>query len=175
MSGGEEPVVRLTTSSSGKPLVRMFLSFARRDADVAARLWDGLAEATAIDRVYEFELWRFDEALLVGEDWDARIRDALAASELGVLALSNSFLGSKYIAGVELPAMVDVPGKRAVPLALRRFSPHADLRGLNALQIYGHQRPFDVLRGRPAQDAWVHELVDQLHRILARYASPSEG
>ena len=88
--------MRLTAGSSGKPLVRMFLSFARADEAIAVRLWEQLAIATAVDRVYEFELRRFDQALLVGSDWDACVRDALTSCELGVLALSDAFLGSVH-------------------------------------------------------------------------------
>ncbi|MGH3913704.1 MAG: TIR domain-containing protein [Pseudonocardiaceae bacterium] len=171
-----EPTVRLTTApGSGKPLVRMFLSFAKRDAPVVERLWELLAAATRVDRVYRFELWRFDEAILVGEDWDAQVREALAVSELGLLAVSNAFLGSDYINGVEMPALVDVPGKRAIPVAVWPTSPHADLQGLAGKQIHGHQRPFGEVRGRAGQEVWVNGLVDQLHRVLARYTAPPAG
>lgn len=167
-----EPTVRLTTvAGSGKPLVRTFLSFAQRDAAVAGRLWELLAEAVAADRVYRFELWRFDEAILVGEDWDAQTREALAVSELGLLAVSNAFLGSPYITGVELPALVDVAGKRAIPVSVQRTSRHADLLGLEGKQIYGSQRPFGEVRGLAGQQAWVNGLVDQLHRVLVRYSA----
>lgn len=171
-----ESTVRLTTAAgSGKPLVRMFLSFAKRDAAVAGRLWELLAEATGVDQVYRFQLWRFDEAILVGEDWDAQIRDALAVSELGLLAVSNAFLSSGYITGVELPALVDVPGKRAIPVSVWRTSRHADLHGLAGKQVYGYQRPFGEVRGRAAQEVWVNDLVEQLHRVLARYTAPVDG
>jgi hypothetical protein len=176
MGGVVEPTVRLTADAeSGKPLVRVFLSFAERDAVVAGRLWELLAEATGVDRTYRFQLWRFDEAILVGEDWDDQVREALRASELGLLAVSNAFLCSEYITGIELPAMVDVPGKRAVPVSVRPTSPHADLHGLESKQIYCYQRPFAELRGKPAQTRWVNGLVDQLHRVLARYAAPLPG
>lgn len=168
--------MRLTrTSGSGKPLVRMFLSFARRDTDVAGRMWELLAEATAVDRIYGFELWRFDEALLVGESWDARIRAALADNELGVLAVSNASLGSKYVTEVELPAFLNVVGKRIVPVLLRKPNKHADWRGLDGKQIYGRDRPFAELRTRAARDTWVNGLVDQLHRVLDRYGRPADG
>lgn len=168
-----ESTLRLTTAAgSGRPLVRTFLSFAKRDAAVAGRLWELLAEVTGVDRTYEFELWRFDEAIPAGEDWDARIREALAVSELGVLAVSNAFLCSPYITGVELPALVDVPGKCAIPVSVRRAGSHADLHGLAGRQIYGYQRPFGAVRGRDGQDVWVNGLVDQIHRVLARYAAP---
>jgi hypothetical protein len=176
MGGVVEPTARLTMAvGSGKPLVRMFLSFARRDAAVVGRLWELLAEATGVDRGYQFELWRFDEAILVGEDWDARVRDALAVSEVGLLAVSNGFLGSTYITSVELPALVDVPGKRAIPVLVKQMSQHADLYGLGGKQIYGYQRPFGEVRGLAAQEVWVNGLVDQLHRVLARYTAPVVG
>src|SRR5215470_7799138 len=162
-------------TQSGKPLVRMFLSYAKRDAAVAGRFWESLADATKIDRVYQFELWRFDEAILVGEDWDAQIRAALAVSELGLLAVSNAFLRSAYITDVELPALVGVAGKRAIPVSVRQPSRHADLHGLAGKQIYGHQRPFAQVRGDAERDRWVNGLVDQLHRVLARYAAPVTG
>jgi TIR domain len=173
MDGVVEPTVRLTTAAgSDKPLVRMFLSYAEDDAAVVGRLWKLLAAATGVDRVYQFELWRFKEAILVGEGWDAQVRDALAVSELGLLAVSNAFLGSAYITGVELPALVNVPGKRAIPVSVRRPSRHADLHGLEGKQIYGYQRPFGDVRGLAGQDMWVNDLVDQLHRVLARYTAP---
>jgi hypothetical protein len=176
MGGVVEPTVGLTTAArSGKPLVRMFLSFAKRDAAVVGRLWELLAEATGVDRRYQFELWRFDEAILVGEDWNAQVQDALAVSELGLLAVSNAFLSSAYITGVELPALVDVPGKRAIPVSVRRTNRHADLYGLEGKQIYGYQRPFGEVRALAEQDAWVNGLVDQLHRVLARYTAPVAG
>src|SRR5215475_1481722 len=101
-----EPTVGLTAAAgSGKPLVRMLLSLAKRDAVVVGRLWELLAEAADVVRAYRFELWRFDEAILVGEDWDAQVRDALAVSELGLLAVSYAFLRSTYITDVELPAL----------------------------------------------------------------------
>ncbi|MGH3721839.1 MAG: TIR domain-containing protein [Pseudonocardiaceae bacterium] len=176
MGGVVEPTVCLTTAAgSDKPLVRMFLSFAKRDAPVVEPMWELLAEATGVDREYRFELWRFDQAILVGEDWDAQVRDALAVSELGLLAVSDAFLRSEYITGVELPALVDVPGKRAIPVSVRQTNPHADLHGLAGKQVYGYQRPFGEVRGAPAQDKWVNGLVDQLHRVLARYTAPVAG
>jgi hypothetical protein len=111
----------------------------------------------------------------VGEDWDAQIRAALAVSELGLLAVSNAFLGSEYITDVELRALVDVPGKRAIPVLVRRMSEHADLQRLAGKQIYGYRRPFGAVRGPAGQQAWVNGLVDQLHRVLARYTAPVGG
>ncbi len=162
--------MRLRVGNSGKPLVRVFLSFAGRDEALVLRLWDLLAEAMVIDRVYEFQLWRSDDAILVGEDWDVRIHDALSAAEVGIVALSNAFLGSEYITGVELPALVDVPGKRVVPLLLRQVGKQADWRGLKSKQIYGYERPFSEARGMSERDAWVNGLVAEVHRVLDHYA-----
>jgi hypothetical protein len=169
--GTDNAEVRLgAAGDSGKPLVRVFLSFAGRDEALVLRLWDLLAEAMVIDLVYEFQLWRSDDAILVGEDWDVRIRGALSAAEVGVVAVSNAFLGSEYITDVELPALVDVPGKRVVPLLLRQVSKQADWHGLKSKQIYGYGRPFSEMRGISARDAWVNGLVAEVHRVLARYS-----
>lgn len=169
-----EPTVRLATADgSTMPLVRMFLSFSERDWVVADRLWELVDVATRVDRVYRFELWRFDKAILAGEDWDAQVRGALADCELGLLGMSNAFLGSDYITGVELPALVDVAGKRVIPVAVGGLSPYADLHGLSGKQVYGYERPFSEVRGRAAQEAWVNGLIDQIHRVLARYGEPA--
>lgn len=167
-----EAVVPLTRGTSGKPLVRVFLSFAGADKAQACRLWDLLAEATAVDRVYEFDLWRSDEAILVSEEWDARIKEALANAELGVAALSNAFLGSEYIRDIELPALTDAPGKRLIPVLLREVGKHADWRDLKDKQVYGYERPFSHVRTQPERDRWVNALVSQVHRVLGRYGSP---
>jgi len=98
-----EPTVGLTAAAgSGKPLVRMFLSFAKRAAVVVGRLWELLAEAVEVDRAYQFELWRFDEAILVGEDWDARVRDALAVSELVSVRRTSGHAGLRGLAGKQI-------------------------------------------------------------------------
>ncbi|MET9232619.1 toll/interleukin-1 receptor domain-containing protein [Lentzea sp. NPDC003310] len=162
--------MRLEAGKSGKPLVRVFLSFAGDDEALVLRLWDQLAVATAIDRVYEFQLWRSDHGILVGEDWDGRIHSALSSAEVGIVALSNAFLGSEYITDVELPAFVDFPGKRVVPLLLRQVSKQADWHGLKNKQIYGYERPFSEVRGLAARDAWVNGLVAEVHRVLTRYS-----
>ncbi|UJW32578.1 toll/interleukin-1 receptor domain-containing protein [Saccharothrix sp. AJ9571] len=171
----DEAEVCLKMGDSGKPLVRVFLSFAGRDEALVLRLWDLLAEAMVIDRVYEFQLWRSDEAILVGEDWDVRIRGALSAADVGVVALSNAFLASEYVTGVELPALVDVAGKRVVPVLLRQVGKQADWRGLKSKQIYGYGRPFSEARGMSARDTWVNGLVAEMHRVLARYAVRDDG
>lgn len=169
-SGDVEQRVRLGVDpGSGKRLVRVFLSFAAADRACAARLWDGLQVATAVDRSYRFVLWRFDQAIVAGEAWDSRIRSALVESEIGILAMSDAFLASRYIRETEIPALAHAEGKRCLPVALSSWSRHADQAGLAGLQIYGYQRPFELERGAVAQRQWVHGLVDQLHRVLDEY------
>lgn len=166
-----EPVVRLTTGESGKPLVRVFCSFAGDDKRHAQRLWRSLTAALAIDGKYEFRPWQSDKAILLGEKWDTRIREALSAAELGVLAVSPAFLGSGYITDVELPALVNAPGKRVVPVLLRRVNKQADWRGLKDKQVHGYAQPFAELRDDAARDKWVDTLVTGVHRVLSRYGT----
>jgi transposase InsO family protein len=165
-----EPTIRLTTAAGeDKPLVRMFLCYANLDAEFVWRFWGLLDRALQVDRTYRFEMWVTARSMMLGDDWDNRIRDALARCELGLLAISNAFLTSKYITNVELPALLGVSGKRVIPVAVRQISRHADWHGLDSKHVYGRKRPYSSVRGTAAQDVWVNELVDQIHQVLARY------
>lgn len=164
-----EPAIHLTpTAGEDKPLVPMFWSYATCDAALVRRLREPVEQALSVDQNYVFKLWTFDRSIVVGEDWDTQIRKALAECPLGLLAVSNAFLGSQYITDVELPALMDGPGKRLIPVAVRHVSPHANWHGLQNKQVYGLHQPFSDLRGTSAQDRWVNTLVDQIHQLLAR-------
>jgi hypothetical protein len=150
--------------------ITVFLSFADDDRSDAEELWGRLKGALAASRDYQWQLWAFTEQLLTGEDFDAEIKAALAESDLGVFALSNAFLVSDYIRTVELPPFLAPGGaKRVAPVALKRLASDADLRGLQARQIFNYHDPY--VSGRPphAREAWAIALADELHRIARRY------
>jgi hypothetical protein len=60
------------------PRPRVFISYAREDADLAARVFDALHKAN-------FEPWLDRDALSGGELWDERIRDALDATDFALV------------------------------------------------------------------------------------------
>ncbi len=168
-----EPRLRLTRLASGKLRVRMFLSWAAGDKVEVARFWDLLGEATGALRDFEFELWSFDRNLLLGEHFDERIRDALAEADIGLFALSNAFLKSEYIRDVELRAFVTgsgpSPGKRMIPVLLKPVDlDRTDLHGIEKAWIFGSNGPFS--KARSERDTWVMALVDEVFRVLDKYA-----
>jgi hypothetical protein len=56
------------------PRPRVFLSYAREDSDLAARLYDALLKS-------HFEPWLDTESLIGGDEWDRRIQDELEATD----------------------------------------------------------------------------------------------
>jgi WD40 repeat protein len=172
-----EPRLHLIRRGPGRVPVRVFLSWASANKRVVEELCELLNAATAVDRIYEFAQWRCDEQLLAGDDWDSRIRAAMAEADIGILALSNEFLRSEYIADVELPEFTGgkaVDGKRAVPVLLNSIAEHADLRGLDERQIFAstdsHNKRLAFSAARSKKREWANALAGELHRILDRYA-----
>ncbi len=173
-----EPRLSLEIGPRGKPLVRVFLSWARNDKQEARRLWELLTVMAANNAHYEFELWSFDQGILVGEDWDATIRSAMEQADIALFALSHHFLGSEYISTVELPRFVKATAKRAVPVLLKPLDfENTDLKGLDRKQIFRH--PFDderaFSRARDRREEWAEALIVALCAMLDRYSDVDGG
>jgi WD40 repeat protein/uncharacterized protein YjbI with pentapeptide repeats len=172
-----EPKVQLTErDDTGRPKVRWFFSYAHADAK-ALGLFTKLATALGNSPKYRFEAWS-DQHILVGEQWDAQIHTALQRCHLGVLVLSQSFLGSRYITGQELPVFVagqhpQALGKRAIPVALEPIDfDHTDLKGLQAQQIFRDAEGKSYTERSGAKlTQWINRLVAQIHQVLERHAS----
>lgn len=175
LPAGTEPRLQLTERRQGKPVVRWFASYAHGDKN-AVKLIDKLKTTLGNSPHYSFDVWS-DQQIVVGEDWDAQIQQALHESHVGFLLLSHNFLASRYIREQELPAFVAgkapaAPGKRVVPVALEAFDlGTTDLRGLDARQIFrdGDGQPFSKRRGGGQQD-WVNTLSVQVHEMLRRHS-----
>jgi hypothetical protein len=153
-----------------RPTIRVFLSYADRDAEEAEDLWGRLDEALRPSRSYRWELWAFRDQIRVGDDFDERIQAEIAEADLGVFAISNAFLNSAYIRDKELPYFLGpTAGKRVAPVLLKPLARDADLRGLAGRQIHGYHAPFWA-GGRPhARDVWAVGLADELHRVAGTY------
>jgi len=150
--------------------ISVFLSYAGADGPAAEDLWNRLRSALDVSRDYRWQLWAFTDQLLAGDVFDADIKAALADADLGVFALSNAFLASEYIRTVELPPFLAPGGaKRIAPIALKRLARDADLRGLQARQIFNIHDPYYAGRPPHARETWAIELADELHRIARRH------
>jgi hypothetical protein len=163
-------------SPVGVKTIDVFLSFAELDLDVARRhrdpvreLWSNLQTALDTSGSYRWRLWRFDENLMAGDDFDLEIRAAIARAELGIFALSSAFLTRPYIQRVELPPfLAPASRRRIVPILLKALPREADLRGLQPRQIFGFHEPYWSGRAPHARAAWANRLADELHRVARR-------
>ena len=126
-----------------KKTVNIFISYAHANQSLASRFAAQFKEFTRPSKNYHYRFWR-DTDLLVGENWDREIKIALSQCDLGLLLISASFLGSKYISEIEIKTLKQKP---IVPVLLWPvdFKRH-DLLGLQENQIFrlsksGFQRP----------------------------------
>lgn len=112
-----------------------FVSYAHANKALAKSFLDKLYEVLAPSKKHEYVLWS-DKELIVGEEWRRQIIEARDKCDLGLLLVSPSFLGSKFISGTELPTFVS-GDKPSIPVMLQPidFSLH-DLKGLGERQIF---------------------------------------
>jgi len=118
--------------------VTMFVSYAHANQELANRFVAQFREFILPSKAYQYHIWR-DTDLLVGENWDQEIKQALDKCDLGLLLISASFLGSNYITSVELKQLERKP---VIPVLLWPvdFDRH-DLKGLQEKQIFRYNKP----------------------------------
>jgi hypothetical protein len=120
--------------------IKIFLSYAHADFEVAQDLRRRLEPHLAIAKGFQVELWQ-DVDLLPGQVWFKKIMEALDQADAGLLLVSPSFLGSAFISGEELPALV-APGKILLPVLLKPVDfGRTDMKGLEQYQIFGGGQP----------------------------------
>jgi len=102
----------------GPPLV--FLSYCRKDADQMKQLREHL-EGLVTYHVIELFV---DETIEHGDDWRARIEEAIRQSRIALLLLTPGFLGSETIRDLELTPMIkrreEDPSYRIIPIVAKR-------------------------------------------------------
>ncbi|HYV47513.1 MAG TPA: TIR domain-containing protein [Myxococcaceae bacterium] len=179
-----KPLVRqrgiATTGSalaSGKRLVRFFVSYAHADRKLADSLLAELQKQCASAARYEYEVWS-DGRIPVGESWRARIQRGLAECDFGLLLVSPSFLGSKFILSQELPHFVGERSARPVlPVGLAKVDlEEHDLRGLEAHQVFLMRggRAYGELEGTRSKSEYAHELFLRIQERMDGYFGGTE-
>lgn len=94
-----------------------------------------LQDVLSPSKSHDYRLWR-DTGLVVGEEFEAQILEAIEQCDFGLLLISPAFLASKFITEKELPAFVS-GAKPSAPVMLQQvdFKRH-DLKGLDKRQIF---------------------------------------
>lgn len=149
--------------------VKIFVSYSHNNQELADRFLKKLKIYTRPSIKYHYRYWQ-DSKLIVGEEWDLEIKKALMECSIGLLLISASFLGSKYITEVELRYLKDKP---IIPVLLWPvdFDRH-DLKGLEGHQIFRLNKP-GLLRPKAygectvkQREAFVLSLFQQMeHRL----------
>ncbi|MCP5230879.1 MAG: pentapeptide repeat-containing protein [Zoogloeaceae bacterium] len=176
-----DPAIRFTETRQGKPLVRWFLSYARKNRKTKEQFVELLNERLACSKHFAFEMWQ-DGDIELGDDWHASIQAALDQCHFGLLLLSHAFFNRDYIREHELPHFVGPDGvigerKRAVPVALEaiRFE-RVDMLGLETMQVYrdADDKAFEQRTGQ-RRAAWIDGLVAKIERMLSRYLDAAQA
>lgn len=129
----------MTAKSRSKRQVTFFVSYARSNNQLAGRFVQSLIEVLKPSKTYNYHLWS-DTAILVGEQWQKEIANAIDNCDFGLLLLSPAFLGSQFIAESELPQFVGPGAKPSMPIMLAPIDlDRYDLQGLDASQIFRYK------------------------------------
>ena len=124
-----------------KNKIKVFVSYARANRDLATRFLKKFKEQASPSKQYQYVFWR-DVDILVGEKWHEKILEALAQCDLGLMLVSPAFLGSQYIQDHELPKLIKSRGKSVIPVLLQPIDlERHDLKGLQRTQLFRLDRP----------------------------------
>ena len=120
--------------------INYFVSYAHRNKKIVADFLDRLSDVLAPSKAYQYIRWT-DHDLVLGEDWEEQILEAIEDCDVGMLLISPAFLASPFIAGKELPRFVSGE-KSSVPVMIQSvdFKFH-DLKGLGKKQIFRFDNP----------------------------------
>ncbi|NKB63099.1 MAG: TIR domain-containing protein [Gammaproteobacteria bacterium] len=156
-----------------------FVSYAHMDERLVWDLMERLRVLFEIASEYEFVEWN-DRQIVVGNDWDVEIKEAMEAVDFGLLMVSPGFLGRPYILEQELTHFLDQGEdgvkilKPVVPVGLKKvlLDGSVDSKGLGNLQIFrnGDGRWFSELRGNN-RDLFVDALFQAILVKLRRMGS----
>lgn len=154
-----------------KKNAHFFVSYAHRNAQLASGFLERLNDVLIPSKHYQYKLWS-DHGILVGEDWDSQIKQAMQVCDVGLLLISPSFLASSYITETELPSLLSSE-KKLIPVMLQPIDMQRhDLKGLEKKQIFrldyeGFKEPraYGDCKG-PRRDSFVLSLFAQIEAAL---------
>jgi hypothetical protein len=142
----------------------VFVSYSHRDQEWLERLQVHLKP---LERAGTLAIWD-DTRIAAGQAWNEEIRRALAEAAVAVLLVSADFLASDFIAGQELPPLLEATERHGIPVLPLFLSPCriASVPALERLQgLNSPDRPLIGL-GRTEQEALFVRLAEAVHAVL---------
>lgn len=144
---------------------RLFISYAREDAECRRQLDDHLSTSKQLG---EIETWH-DQMISAGSKWETSIHERLEDSDAMVLLLSSDFLSSNYCMGVEVKRALEKP----IPILPLMVRP-VDIEGSTLAMLQCLPRSGGAVTARSRQDqdgAWV-EIVTEIRRAMRGIMHP---
>jgi class 3 adenylate cyclase/tetratricopeptide (TPR) repeat protein len=122
---------------------RVFISYSHKDEEWLARLQTMIKP---LIRAGEVLLWD-DTMIHTGANWREEIQQALATAKVGVMLVSSNFLASDFIAGVELPSLLNAAAEKGLQVCWILVSACLhETSGLDGFQAaHDIDRPLDSL------------------------------
>ncbi len=150
--------------------VRFFVSYPHLDEFLCSKLLKMLQIQMAPSARYEFELWD-DRAILAGQAWKREILQAIEESDIGLLLISPSFLGSPFITNEELPNFASAGVRPAIPVEVQKVDlKRHDLKSLDQQQLFrlDREKAFVDCTTARTQQRFAEQLYAQIEQRLER-------
>src|ERR1700712_170911 len=139
----------------------VFVSYAHADADWLDRFLKALKPAVS----QTVEVWS-DRDMVEGSDWLSTIETKLGSASSALLLVSDDFLSSRFVAGIELPAILrrHQAGGLNLYWVLLSHVLHAALENSSLFYLQAAwplDPPLNAL-AEPEQDRAIHQICEKL-------------
>ncbi len=161
-----------------KKKLKYFVSYAHKTDRQAKLLLEIFEEHASLSRNYIYEKW-IDDDIILGEDWNQQIQEAIAECDFGLLLLSATYFTRRYIREDELAHFIKPKGEilaPMVPVGLETFDLGGDLLGLEKTQIFRYKNKpgadpkfFDQLVRKNQRIKFVQALLKDMKRKFDKY------
>jgi len=148
------------------PMKKIFVSYARKDAQWLSRLYEHLRPLAATGAV---ELWS-DSDIPIGENWNSAIQRSIESASVAILLVSPNYLASEFVTNVELPRLLELARTHPTSVIPIILTPAILPQQLRDIQLVpGGQRALSEL-ARPEQEA---ALAKTAESIRQRFTQPT--
>lgn len=119
---------------------KVFVSYSHSDKGFRDELVPVLQAVPGIGEV----LWFDEQDVTIGDEFHPKIQQALAASSLGILLLSNRFFTSNYIKRHELPYLLQRARGKTLKIAPLYVTTIPDGAFKVTIEVDGQQKPVNL-------------------------------